>query len=75
MLVNERKDPYKLRLPLIWEDINEIKQRLEKLESRNEVYDQYWEIRTLTEADNLMSEIRREMTKYGVVRLSMERHD
>jgi len=75
MLVNKRKDPYRLRLPLIWEDINEIKQRLEKLESRNEVYNQYWEIRTLTEADNLMSEIRREMTKYGVVRLSMERHD
>ena len=75
MLINEKKDPYMLRLPLIWEDINEIKRRLERLESQNGCYDEYWEIRTLTEMDNLMASIRKEMEKYGYVKLSLEKHD
>jgi hypothetical protein len=37
--------------------------------------DEFWEIRTLTEMDNLIASIRKEMEKYGYVKLSLEKHD
>jgi len=35
MLVNERKDPYRIRIPVVWDERDEIKRRLMKLESNS----------------------------------------
>ncbi len=65
MLVNERKDPYRIRIPVIWDEINEIKRRLVKLESKSDTYDEFWEIRTLGELDNLIRAIWKDLKNHG----------
>jgi|GEM_PF-6398216 len=75
MLVNEMKDPYRIRIPVIWDEINEIKRRLVKLESKSDTYDEFWEIRTLGELDNLIRAIRKDLKNHGLVCVTVEKHE
>ena len=71
----DKKPKYGLRFPTLFEELDDIKRRLMKLESKSDTYDELWEVRTLEEMDNLIREIRKEMEGYGVVFVTLEKHD
>jgi len=73
--VNERKDPYKIRIPIIWEEIDDLKQRISKLESKSDTYEELWEIRTMEQIDELIKTIREELRDYGKVLVRVEKHE
>ena len=39
-MIDDRKDPYRIRIPVIWDEIDDVKQRLMKLEARQDVYEE-----------------------------------
>jgi len=39
-LIDDRKDPYRIRIHVIWDEIDDVKQRLMKLEARQDVYEE-----------------------------------
>ena len=71
----DRRPPVSLRFPGLWDDIAEIKKRLEKLESKSDTYDVLFEIRSLSELDELIKQVREELQKHGVVFVTVEKHD
>lgn len=73
--MNERKDPYKIRIPIIWEEIDDLKQRISKLESKSDTYEELWEIRTMEQIDELIKTIREELRDYGKVLVRVEKHE
>lgn len=74
-MTKEWRNPYRLNFTTVWDEINHIKSRLEKIEAKNELYDEFWCIKTLSELDNLIALIRTELQNYSVVCMSVEKHD
>jgi hypothetical protein len=74
-LIDDRKDPYRIRIPVIWDEIDDVKQRLMKLEVRQNVYEESWEVRTMSEFDSLMNAIREELKSHNVIFVTLEKHD
>ena len=75
MLNKEGKNPYRIRTPVIWDEIDDIKRRLMKLESNSETYELLFEARTLEELNSLVQTIKGKMIKYGVVFVNVEKLD
>jgi hypothetical protein len=72
-LVDGCKNPNRLWFP--WNELEELKRRIVKLESCSDVYEEMWEVRTLNEMDNIICAIRKEMERYGIARVTVEKHD
>ena len=75
MLVNESKDLYTLKIPIIWDELEDIKKRIIKLKSKSNAYDILCAIRNISELDELIKQVREELQKYGVVFVTVENHD
>ena len=74
-MIDEKKPPIRLRFPSLWEELEDLKKRIQKLESKSETYELLYEIRTMEEMDELIKTIRAELEKYGVVFVTVEKHE
>lgn len=74
-MIEERKPPIRLRFPSLWEELDDLKRRIQKLESKSDTYELLFEIRTMEELDELIKTIRAELQKYSVTFVTVEVHD
>jgi len=74
-MIDEKKPPIRLRFPSLWEELEDLKKRIQKLESKSETYELLYEIRTMEEMDELIKTIRAELQKYSVVFVTVEKHE
>jgi len=70
----QRKPPVELRFPSAFDEIKDLKVRVELLEHYlKQETDIVYEIKTLEELDELVKDIREQMTKSVTVRVTLER--
>ena len=74
-MIGEKKPPIHLRFPSLWEQLEDLKKRIQKLESKSDTYELLFEIRTMEELDELIKTIRSELQIYGVTFVTVEKHD
>ena len=74
-MIDEKKPTIRLRFPSLWEELEDLKKRIQKLESKSDTYELLFEIRTMEEFDALIKTIRAELQNYGVVFVTVEKHD
>jgi hypothetical protein len=74
-MIEERKPPIRLRFPSLWAELEDLKRRIQKLESKSDTYELLYEIRTLEEMDELIKSVRKELQEYGVVFVTVEKHE
>ena len=74
-MIDEKKPPVRLRFPSLWEELEDLKKRIQKLESKSDTYELLFEVRSMEELDGLIKTIREELQKYGLVFVTVEKHD
>ncbi|MBN1861619.1 MAG: hypothetical protein JW840_09190 [Candidatus Thermoplasmatota archaeon] len=74
-MIEVKKPPVRLRFPSLWEELEDLKKRIQKLESKSDTFELLYEIRTMEELDELIKTIRAELQKYNVAFVTVEKHD
>jgi len=70
----QRKPPIELRFPSAFEELEDLKTRVQLLEKfMLEETDTVYELKTLEDLDELIKDIREQMVKQSVVRVTLER--